>query len=287
MGKSLLFDEYNKILENEAKLSGSTAIHAIDPQEILGLVTQIQSVVESSTVPRCCVTRYILSHDKIVYESTSAHTNLVQMIVDRVLAYEYGPYFDKTIDGFTYREIMETIRRHDLPENYTGDIPDDGARNEEEKNMVEQSYLRLFAKGSPSREADFEEKVCMLQLDMTHKIGFCGELLYLADKISAVFTTLGYDEKGISPMLSNHAENLSEKDRLAMSICEDKTIYESRVGDGVFCKASEMWTIDYFRTRELYKYDSTGLITALLVMYTLVVRGKWYEWREEDYKKIT
>ena len=52
-----------------------------------------------------------------------------------------------------------------------------------------------------------------------------------------------------------------------------------------FYKASEMWTIDHLKIRELIRLDDDGFFTALIVMYTLMVNGKWYSWREKDYRK--
>ncbi len=282
-----IFKDYYRIIENEIKISRDiyTAPKDLDTKELLGLVLQIQSVVDSAMVLRCCATRYGLTKDKIAFESISAHTNLVQMIVDRVLSYRYGSNFNKTEDGFTYRELMEVIRRHDLPENVTGDIPDDGARDENAKLQVEHKYLKTFAKNSPSREHDFEKNIQKLQYNMEIKHGFSGKLLYLADKVAATLTVLSYDQKGYSPMLPDKIKDLSEKDAKVMSICDEKIPISTPFhGKATLYRASEMWTIDYLKIRKLYKYDVTGLITAILVMYTLVVRGKWYKWREKDYE---
>ena len=41
--------------------------------------------------------------------------------------------------------------------------------------------------------------------------------------------------------------------------------------------ASEMWTIDFF-DREFHKMDYGHYFTALIIMKTIAVTGKWYDY---------
>ena len=281
-----LFSELDRIIVNEKRISGGIFSGPnCSAAEVLGIVQQLECIIKSSFIPRCCTTRYgNFSPKQLAPESVSAHTNLMQAIIDRVLSYEYGPYFEKTEDGFTYREIMEVARRHDLPENAIGDIADNGNRNDKELARTEKMYLRSFAQVSPDRETDFETKVRQLQCNMDEKLGFSGRLLYAADKVSAILTTLRYDRKGHSPSMATTFEDASAKEIESMRLCEFRTKHTSKAGEYETCRASEMWTIDYFKIRKLYQYDDTGLITAILIMESLIVNGKWYAWREADYE---
>lgn len=274
---AFIFEKFYHVLNGEKKIDKDFHIPSMSAQEILNITDQIMCFTESATVLRACATHYGLTRDTVAYESVGAHTNLVCAIVDRALSYEYGPYFEKTEDNFTYREIMEVIRRHDLPENETGDTPDNGARDEKAKLSTEHSYLRMFAKESPSREVDFEKHIKQLQHNMEEKFGFTGKLLYAADKVAAILMVLCYDSEGISPILDTRQPNLSRRELAEIKICTQT--YKT----GTFCKASEMWTIDYFKIRKIYQYDTTGLITAILIMCTIITNRKWYGWREKDY----
>lgn len=60
-----------------------------------------------------------------------------------------------------------------------------------------------------------------------------------------------------------------------MKMCE-------RVTDYAY-KASEMWTIDYLKIRKIVDLDTSFFFTAIVVMATLLVNKKWYDWREKDY----
>lgn len=281
-----LFSEYSRILDNEEDISSSPYFApSCSAEEIMGIVQQLECVIRSSFVPRCCNTRYgTFRPGQLAPESVSAHTNLLQIIVDRVLSHRYGPNFEVTEDGFTYREVMEAARRHDLPENVIGDVSDNGARDNEELAHIEHSYLRIFAQSSPAREANFEIKVRQLLCNMEIKQGFSGRLLYAADKCSAILTTLRYDAEGASPTMATNFKGASAKDTNQMMLCEFRTKKSDETGTYEVCRASEMWTIDYFKSREIYRYDDTGLITAIIVMYSLINNGKWYAWREKDYE---
>lgn len=283
-----LFEEYNRIIQNEELISDGHFIAPIcSAKEVLGIVQQLECVVTSGFVMRCCKTRYgDFSPGTLCPESVSAHTNLLQFIVDRVLFCHFGPYFEKAPDGFTYREIMEVARRHDLPENVIGDIADNGNRDDEGLLKTESVYLNQFARASAAREKKFEDKVRQLQFNMNSKRNFSGRLLYAADKASAILTTLGYDSMGAPCIMSTAFAGASAKEAKAMSLCEFRTERTDKFGNYQLCRASEMWTIDYFKIRKLYQYDDTGIITAILIIESLIVNGKWYDWREKDYAKI-
>lgn len=247
-------------------------------EDLLNTTSQIMEVALSASILRSYNNTYNLSNDTRAYESVGAHTNLVLTILDRALFYEYGSNFKKTPEGFTYREIMEAARRHDLPENLIGDIPDNGTRNDAEKAVIEHSYLSGFSKLSPKRERSFEENVAKILQGMEDKSSAIGRSIYMADKVSAIIMTLVEDSRGISPMMSHDSPHASQNDLKNMEICD---YGDEKSG----CKASEMWTVAFFKTRNMVQYDDSGFYTALIVLATLIVNGKWYNWREKDYKE--
>ena len=70
-------------------------------------------------------------------------------------------------------------------------------------------------------------------------------------------------------------EYASALDKKAMVMCDN--INNNR------CRASEMWTISFFKLKNNILFDRTGYFTALIVMMTLDVNGKWYDWRTKEY----
>lgn len=271
-----VFEEYRRVMADEKRLSGR-AWQIPDAKELSFIVAQIAHVAKNSLVLRSYNIQYGLTKKNVAYESVGGHTNLMLALVDRAMSFRYGEDFEfvETPDGYSYREIVEAVRRHDLPENEIGDIPDNGARNEEKKRRCESLFFKKFSHLSPSREGHFEKSVNSLLSAMEKKDSETGRLLYIADKTAALFMTICYDEVGRSPGMKIRSRRASERDRKEMEMCDNRK-------NGV-CRASEMWAIDYFKMRSLVDYDDTGFFTAVIVMYTLMIHKDWYKWRTEDY----
>ena len=269
--------QYNNIMAEEAKLHNNNW-DIVDAKEMWTTALQILEYTKASTVLRSYNWNYGLTDPeaRTTLESDGGHTNLMSAIVDRALAYRYGPYLRFTEDGYTYREVMEAVRRHDLPENETGDIPDDGARDEAAKSEFDTAYQLKFSQLSPSRECESEKRIRGLLAEMDGRSSPTGKLIYLADKVSAIIAVLACDAQEQYPAKRVLADNLTNRDIAEMRLCDTEIAYHAYL-------ASEMWTIDYFKSRRLVKYDEIGFFTALLVMFTLQIHGRWYNWRAADY----
>ena len=265
---------YEHIMDEESKITGK--YWSIPPvREVFKTNKQLEQIAESSSVLRSYNNRYDLTQDEYAYESVAAHTNLCMAMLDRCLSYMYGPDIDLP-DVYSYRELMEAIRRHDLPENEIGDIPDNGEAENSNKSIAEAAYFKAFSSYSPLREHFFEENVNRLLIEMDNQSSFFGRLLYMTDKTSALFITLWHDKVERHPVMRPNSRRISGRDLSEMQMCDDK------VNGGY--RASEMWAIDYFRMRALEQYDDTGYFTALIVAYTLEVNDRWYIWRQQDYR---
>ena len=270
-----IFAKYCRIIDEEAALSGNPW----DTHEVHGLyntVKQIAEFAKSATVLRDYNRNYYLTRQTTAFESASAHSNLVAAMVDRALSWHYGPAVQFTNDGYSYREIMEAIRRHDLSENVTGDIPDDGDRDEAAKNQAKREYQSRFSALYSEYESGFESKVSRLLIEMEERSSLTGRLLYTANKASAIIMALCYEELGSTPF-KTLGRPYTDRDRQEFELCS--------LAENDLYYASEMWTIDYIKLRQLIEYDDTGFFTALIVMYTLKVHQQWYSWRERDYSK--
>lgn len=268
--------EYDRIIEQEKIfLDSSGSYIPLSSEEAYNTSYQILEIASSALVSRVYNREYNVTKESIAYESVSAHTNLGIALIDRFWMFIYGPDALKTIDGYSYREVTEAFRRHDLPENIIGDIPDNGNRDDAKKAIEEHDYWQSFSDCSPGRDSDSERKIAELLEKMEKRKPPTGNMLYAADKVSAIIITLCYDRQGLFPKKSRHSPTASSKELRAMSFCDfcDHGMY----------RASEMWTIDYLKLRNIAKYDQYGYFTSLMVMLTLIVNQKWYDWREKDY----
>ena len=252
-------------------------------REIYKVVWRIFEAIHSGFVSRSYNLTYNLYDGEMVYESVGAHTNVVSAIATEALDFHYGGEFGvlgrkscvKTIDGYSYRDIMEAIRLHDLPENEIGDLPDNGSRDESEKHFQEARYLKSFFDTYSDLSKTIKRNVLGLISSMDMHDSPTGRLIYLSDKVAALLVTLFLDFIGKSPMMLEDSPHASERDRQEMALCDS--------GDYAY-KASEMWALDFFRGRQLVRFDDDFFFTAIVVMSTLMVNGKWYIWREEMYE---
>lgn len=304
------YKEYRRIMSEEFKLRPDSKYHSsllmssfvTSAIDIRRAVEQIREVAINSTVQRSYIVSYhldgrgqfVLQGETIdgekrtrnlVYESDAAHANLVSEIIDQALMACYGGDFGQagsqypvTSDGYTYRDINKAARYHDLGENLTGDDPDNASGDPERKTSYELAHIGAITDNAPSYDAGANSRVLKLLQSMVKKDTPTGRLLYICDKLAATFMTLTYDSLGYPPRLSPTDSCVSARDFDEMMMCDT-------VDDDGFRHASEMWTVDMLHIRNLIEYDDTGFITACLVMYTLMVRGKWYDWRERDYEK--
>ena len=210
---------YERIMDEESKITGK--YWSIPPvREVFKTNKQLEQIAESSSVLRSYNNRYDLTQDEYAYESVAAHTNLCMAMLDRCLSYMYGPDIDLP-DVYSYRELMEAIRRHDLPENEIGDIPDNGEAENSNKSIAEAAYFKAFSSYSPLREHFFEENVNRLLIEMDNQSSFFGRLLYMTDKTSALFITLWHDKVGRHPVMRPNSRRISGRDLSEMQMCDD------------------------------------------------------------------
>lgn len=272
-----LYHEFKRIMKEESKFNPACEYYASnDTDRIYMMSKHFQEVARASYIGRSYNTRYKLTNGTRVFESTAAHTNLVMALVDGAISInsQMKQKLDKT---YSYREIMEVVRIHDLPENRIGDWPDNGSRDETEKARLEDEYLKEYMLYYPADDPEFKKKVFKLFGEMNKQSSIAGRLIYTADKTAAIIATLTLDQLQMSPMMHINNKDASDRDKTEMSICD----YCSTKG---YRKASEMWTIDHFHIRGLNRFDDTGFFTAIIVMYTLLINGHWYQWREDDYR---
>ena len=171
---------------------------------------------------------------------------------------------------------MEVVRLHDMAENVTGDLPDNGNRDEQRKNRHELRYLKDYLEVFSGKGKDLRIKISRLFQEMQNQTSPTGKMIYLADKVAALIITLCLDHLGHPPMILEDSDYASERDRQEMTMCDFCSDFHAY-------KASEMWAVDFFVMRDLVRFDEDFFFTAILVMATLMVNGKWYSWREKMY----
>ncbi len=266
---------YERIMEHEEALSPyHWDLASLNAETIMNDLGYITEFIALSTKPRSYNhERYGKASIKVAPESIASHTLLVLLIVQKALDNIYGPESKYTIDGYTREVVREAVLRHDLPENTIGDIPDNGTRNDVELGKTEREYWKNFS--DYGNDKNFEKKVNRLLKEMQSKSSYTGCLIYVADKAAAILRVLYEDQINEPAEMSLDYEDATDRDRYAMTLCDNKSNGK--------CRASEMWTISYFKSAKSVNYDEYGYVTALIIMMTLQTHNRWYSWKAEDY----
>ena len=286
-----IFSEYGSIMSNERKIR--PVIHMGNiimkpknleklkaPAEIFAIAERVYRNAGLNFVPRSYNGSYGLSKTEITFESVGAHTNLVCAIAEEALDFFYGHgfgYTERTIDGYLYQDVITAIHAHDLAELRYGDLADNGSHDKDAKFKLELEYLENYL--DTYSISLRHEKAVLLKLlkEMEAQSSHTGKVVYLADKAAALIATLYLDSIKRSPMIRMSSSYASDRDKSEMRNCD-------RSYDGAY-KASEMWAVDYFVERKIVDIDESLFFTALIVMMTLIVNGRWYNWREKFYQE--
>ena len=271
-----IFKEYLRIMQGEMSLAGPGKRNPIvyDMMYFRDLARRVLEIALSSTKLRCCGPIGHLTDAKVAFESVGAHTNLMSAIVDYALDYVYG--HDVIPMRYSRRDMLEAVRMHDLPENITGDTPDNSTRDEKQKDKEDTEYFEFYNELQP-RDVRYHNGTLRILKEMQEKSSPEGKMIYTADKLAAIIMNLCYDSCGMSPIAGFNEPTISARNQEAMEMCDN-------VIEPGFYYLSEVWTIDFLVQRKIVQYDETGFFTALLVMTTLLCHdGKWYSWRERQY----
>lgn len=271
-------DEYLRIMKAELNLepkiaSIPTVCSVEDVPFIEDIAHRILAINKSSTVPRCFCHNGNLTTNARAYESVGAHANLTRALVEYALDFWQG--WTDNLPHYTRRIFSEAMLVHDLLENETGDKPDNKLRQEYSKFKEDFEFFREYSKYYEHGGSLIYDYAVELLDEMYEQRTVEGRICYLADKTSAIINNLTYDSLRMPPHAKPNDIGISDLNRKEMKLCD------IRYKGGYLL--SEVWTINYFVSRRLQKFDDTGFFTALLVMVTLLTRGKWYKWRNAAY----
>lgn len=276
-----IFGEYLRIISDELSLrmnqsQGNYITRLNDAEHILRIVQRLIDVTESSTVLRCIGNMGHLTKDENAYESVGAHTNFARAIMKEYLIFAYG--WGKDPPNYSRDIIDLALQTHDLPENATGDKPD----NDEDKRAAKETFEREYYQDymslySEEELSDNDVKLVLKLLNGMHTLGLPEERgCYLSDKTAAFLHALMLDKKGSMPYAYPRDPQITDINREEMKMCKP------RYKGGYLL--SEIWTNDFLFARELNRYDDTGFFTAITVMTTLFCHNcKWYDWRKDQY----
>lgn len=118
-------------------------------------------------------------------------------------------YFPEIIPKTQLNDYIFGAEIHELGEILTGDIPDDGNRNEQEKDCIEKQAISNFLSNLPE---PYRSKGELLFEDFQKRSTTFGQILYCIDKTEAVLQGLVYEKSG-HPGLLTFKTNCSPADK--------------------------------------------------------------------------
>ena len=283
-------NEFKRIMAHEAKLHDWLDYTPPNPDYFYRIAALTAEISRNSTVLRSYNNFYRVTDNQIAYESDAGHTLLATWLMLCYLSYnQKTSYTNEFLFSFIFTMLI-----HDLPENIIGDIPDNGDYDILSKQRAELSYWSDLLELLPKDRQNLAPYILSVLTGMsdpdTEERRFC----YLADKVSAPIATLTQDY--LAKLAHDHPDTISQAylDISPRKHFTDPGVSERDLGEMLLCdydaggyyKASEMWTIDFLHARKIADHDHSGFFTALLVMYTLMINGGWYNWRRKDYDEF-
>lgn len=169
----------------------------------------------------------------------------------------------------TEMELLRCVRLllcHEVGEAETGDIPDDGRRNELQKDQAELEAMTRYCRNF---SLSYEMEAVHDFIEFQNKSSPFAQVVYCIDKLEAVLQGLIYEQDGRGGDLSDNAavvESLSEQDKL----------YMSRTGSMMLV---DNWSAHFFDLVRGFKCAPT--FVKILQAAVEDVRGEWFAWYEE------
>ena len=121
---------------------------------------------------------------------------------------------------------LQCLAIHELGENEIGDIPDDGERNDAEKDAIELSYVKSYVN---SWSEPHKQKVLELFANMRSKDTLLQEFVLLVDKTEALLQNIIYELQNRPASLDARLKNtghLSVRDEKAMSTIKTSSVVD-------------------------------------------------------------
>ncbi len=152
-------------------------------------------------------------------QSDAEHCNGMHILLSLI-----HDFYPEIIGPVMYSQYDFIIDVHELGELPTGDLPDDGSRDNEKKDREELEFIQNYL-NSTYDEFTAKQKYSLV-LDFVNKTTAFGGTAYFLDKFDAIFRNFVYEYEGrCGHLMTKEREGrLTEKDRHDIEICGTDTI---------------------------------------------------------------
>lgn len=186
------------------------------------------------------------------------------------LIYLISRFYPEIVGPSEFFNYISGAINHELGEIPTGDIPDDGSRNNELKDASEKAYIKQSLEatyGEDGAKADF-----ILFLQLVSRGTDFGMTLYLFDKFEAVLRNLSFEKEGRPGSLIYKCKHtgLGLKDSGDIDITNTDSIADN-------------WLCGLLLNDDVRKFKFTKYFVGIVQAASLIVRGHRMAWIDEKF----
>lgn len=190
-------------------------------------------------------------------ESVLEHVAGTLILVNLISA-----YYPEAIPRTELLAYILLLLHHETGEGKIGDLPDDGRRDEAEKNRIELEALKAYSQTLPP---DLGQDLVIDFMEFQSKISQRGQVTYCIDKIEAVFQGLLYEMEGRGGDMQNKAK--------AWKVSEQDQKYMVQTGT---TRLVDNWAAHFLD--KIKDLPCAPLFIEILRSAVEDVRGEWFDW---------
>lgn len=184
-------------------------------------------------------------------------------------------FYPELVGPSAFPNLVTMACEHELGENPTGDIPDDGTRNNAQKDADESAYICNFLAMTFGENSAYYKIDSSLFSQTVEKDTFFGMLFYLFDKCEAVLRNLCFEAEGRPGSLLYKKEHtgLGAKDASDMEITgTDLT--------------ADNWLCGLLLNEDVRKFEATKTFIGIIQTAAIIVRGQRMEWVDQNFPEF-
>lgn len=216
----------------------------------------------------------LLSHELSKLEPK--HTNKPESVNEHSfgaieIARGIARFFPEVLDKTTLERVIRVLHYHDLPEKDVGDIPDDGDRDEVQKNANELSVMEVFVANWPSSEReDFLRDYKLFQDPFSDQLNsddrHFAQFAYICDKLDALLKAIVYEANG--HLGFRNAQALTDREIDAIE----------KVGND---NLVDCWSYQFLHRVMPKDFPHYEVFAGILKSAILAVRNSWFKWAKD------
>lgn len=193
-------------------------------------------------------------------ESVAEHVLGTLILLDEV-----AMFCPEMISDVEMLQCMRLLLRHEVGESEIGDIPDDGRRNETQKNNDELRVMMQYSRNLPTK---YGMRMLSDFIDFQNKSSGLAQLAYCIDKGETVLQCVLYEQDGRDGACADEElrKNLSEQDRKYM-----RQTGSTRIVDN--------WGAHYLDL--IREFECAPVFVGILRAAVEDVRGEWFTWLDK------